>query len=243
MSFVQSVKVGDPDRYMAAMRAPQSVRQHLMVLFAFNLEIARAPWASAEPMIAEMRLQWWLDAIGDIYEGRGARGHEMLAPLAVIINAHALPRLLFEQLIEARRFDIYSKPHTDRPAFDTYIDETSAHLMVLAGQVLSVTDTGALRRVGHAVGVANILRAAPELWARGRNPLLAEMKGPIDRAINDLNVKTPKGAFPVVLTGWRARSTLKMALARPERIKQGLLEESPAWRHASYWKCRLSKKI
>ena len=55
---------GDPDRYLSVLAAPLWARELLLPLYACNLEIARAPWASKEPMIAEMRLQWWRDKIG-----------------------------------------------------------------------------------------------------------------------------------------------------------------------------------
>ncbi|NOX39165.1 MAG: squalene/phytoene synthase family protein, partial [Alphaproteobacteria bacterium] len=64
------VQRGDPDRFMSAMTAPPHLRGRLMVLYAFNLEIARAAWVTSEPMIAEMRLQWWLDMVTEIREGR-----------------------------------------------------------------------------------------------------------------------------------------------------------------------------
>ena len=57
------VERGDPDRFLAVMAAPPAARARLFPLYAFNLEVARAPWVTQEPMIAEMRLQWWRDAV------------------------------------------------------------------------------------------------------------------------------------------------------------------------------------
>ena len=51
------VERGDPDRFLATMAAPVALRATLFPLYAFNVEIARAPWVTQEPMIAEMRLQ------------------------------------------------------------------------------------------------------------------------------------------------------------------------------------------
>ena len=73
MSFdacAELVRRGDPDRFLSAMTAPPELRGRLMILYAFNLEVARAPWVASEPMLAEMRLQWWADAIAEIFEGR-----------------------------------------------------------------------------------------------------------------------------------------------------------------------------
>ena len=54
---------GDPDRFLAVMAAPVTVRARLLPLYAFNLEVARAPWVTDEALIAEMRLQWWRDVV------------------------------------------------------------------------------------------------------------------------------------------------------------------------------------
>ena len=45
---------GDPPRFRAAMAAPVAMRRLLFPLYAFNLEVARAPWVTQEPMIALM---------------------------------------------------------------------------------------------------------------------------------------------------------------------------------------------
>ena len=46
------VNRGDPDRFRSAMLAPMPIRGDLLALYAFNLEVARAPWVTNEPMIA-----------------------------------------------------------------------------------------------------------------------------------------------------------------------------------------------
>ena len=60
------VRRADPARFQAAMAAPVAARSVLFPIYAFNVEVARAPWVTSEPMIAEMRLQWWVDALEEI---------------------------------------------------------------------------------------------------------------------------------------------------------------------------------
>ena len=66
------VERGDPVRFRAAMASPMAARRVLFPLYAFNLEVARAPWVTQEPMIARMRLQWWRDALAEIAAGGDA---------------------------------------------------------------------------------------------------------------------------------------------------------------------------
>ncbi|MBL4805891.1 MAG: squalene/phytoene synthase family protein [Rhodobacteraceae bacterium] len=238
----QQVQQGDPDRYLATSLVQEPLKSSLLTLYAFNLEIARAPWTSAETMIAEMRLQWWLDSIGDIFEGRGPRGHQVLEPLAALIKKHDLPRKLFDEMINARQFDIYKEPHADRVAFDQYIHATSSNIMELSALVLGASDVEIVkvRQVGYAMGVANLLRAAPELTARGRVVLPENVTGLVADALGMAVARYDVSAAvrPAVLAGWRAVATLKTAQKSPESIQAGLLEESPAWRRVSFWWAR-----
>ena len=76
------VERGDPDRFAATMAAPVAARAQLWPLYAFNLEVARAPWVTKEPMIAEMRLQWWRDVVAE----PTPRAHDVAGPLQALIR-------------------------------------------------------------------------------------------------------------------------------------------------------------
>ncbi|KAB2881303.1 MAG: phytoene synthase, partial [Albidovulum sp.] len=69
------VEEGDPERFAATMAAAPEARLRLWPLYAVNLEIARAPWAAREPMLAEMRLQWWIDTLRELAAGGARAGH------------------------------------------------------------------------------------------------------------------------------------------------------------------------
>ena len=98
-SCAETVHSGDPMRFLSAMTADGADRDALMVLYAFNVEVARAPWVTEEPMIAEMRLQWWIDAVGEIFTGATVRRHQVVTPLADLVASRDLPRGPFHALI------------------------------------------------------------------------------------------------------------------------------------------------
>jgi 15-cis-phytoene synthase len=127
-AFVQR---GDPDRFAAVVAAPLAVRGQLFVLYAWNLEVARAPWVTAEPMIAEMRLQWWRDVLD-----APRRAHEVAGPLHDLMAEAALPVAVMDRLIAARTWDVYRDPHADQGALDMYLEDTGAGLMWLAAKAL-----------------------------------------------------------------------------------------------------------
>nr|MBA3326484.1 squalene/phytoene synthase family protein [Paracoccaceae bacterium] len=97
---------GDPERFRAAMAAKAGpARDGLMALYAFNLEIARAGYVTSEPLLGEIRLRWWVEAVGEIYVGAAPRAHEVCGPLAAAIRGSGLPRGLIEAMIAARAWD------------------------------------------------------------------------------------------------------------------------------------------
>lgn len=234
-SCAEMVKRGDPDRFLAAMAAPPPAREVLFPLYAFNLEVARAPWVTEEPMIAEMRLQWWRDALEEIGQGGPVRRHEVTTPLEPVLSPEDAARL--DALIDARRWDIYRAPFEDAAHFDAHIDATAGHLMWTAARALGArTGERAVRDLAYAAGVANWLAAVPDLEARGRIPLVdgrAEgVKALATRALERLGAArkaradVPGVAAPALLAAWRAAPTLKAARKDPARVADGTLAES-----------------
>ena len=230
------VERGDPLRFRAAMAAPVSARRILFPLYAFNMEIARAPWVTQEPMIAEMRLQWWRDALEEIAERKTARKHEVVDALVGCLDAEGARCL--DGLIAARRWDVYKDGFEDTAHFDDYINATSGHLMWTAARLLGTADEGIVRKFAYGVGIANIFQAIPALQAQDRKPLIdASQAGVLalaDRAIDSLNqskasrksVSTNAGAG--LLAGYHARPILRMVRADPDRVAQDALDTNPA---------------
>ena len=226
------VQRGDPDRFAAVMAAPVAARARLLPLYALNLEVARAPWVSKEPMIAEMRLQWWRDVVAE----PRARAHEVAAPLHAVIQETALPLDVLDRMIEARRWDIYREPFADEAAFAAHLDATAGGLMWLSGLALGAAPDheAALRAIGWASGLVAWLRAVPELEARGRLPLPDGRREAVAalarRGLTLLNegraARLPASLRPAILPAWQAGALLRLAAAEPGRVADGTLHLS-----------------
>lgn len=236
------VERGDPDRFMATMAAPPEARAVLFPLYAFNLEVARAPWVASEPMIAEMRLQFWRDVVEEIGQGKPPRAHEVVEPLAQAIQPENAAPL--DELIAARRWDIYRDAFEDEAHFDRYIDATAGNLAWVAARALGAADEAetAIRDMAWGGAVAGFLRAVPELEARGRVPLLdgrpEGVKALADRALTRFRQgkaaqsTIPAAARPALYTFWQAEPILKTALANPLCVADGALAVSEFARRA-----------
>ena len=223
------VEKGDPVRFASAMAAPVAARARLFPLFAFNVEVARAPWVTQEPMIAEMRLQWWRDALAEIAAGGLVRRHEVVTPLALVLPPEHAQML--DETVDARRWDIGRAPFEDAADFDSYIDQTSGHLMWAAAAMLGAVNEGAVRDYAYGVGVAQFLVAVPELEARGRIPLVdgrpegvqALAEAALARLRRGRAEGVARAARPALWAGWQAEAVLRQVVADPRRVAEGTL--------------------
>lgn len=226
------VERGDPDRFLAVRAAAPWARELLFPLYAFNLEVARAPWVTQEPMIAEMRLQWWRDVLAEATP----RGHEVAGPLQALIRDAGLPLPVLDRMVAARRWDVWREPFDDAAALAEYLEDTAAGLMWLAARALGAPDAAEapVRAYGWAAGLANFLRAVPELQARGRRPLPqgAEVADLARQGLARLEQAraarglVPKGVAPALLAGWQAEGLLRLAVSDPAAVREGRLKLS-----------------
>ena len=217
------------------MAAPVSARRILFPLYAFNVEVARAPWVTQEPMIAEMRLQWWRDALEEIAAGGPVRKHEVVDALVEVLDPKGAQ--LLDGLIAARRWDCYKDAFEDAAHFDSYIDATSGHLMWTAARLLGQADETAVRDFAYGVGVANLLRAIPDLEERGRMPLLDGSEAGVAQLVTQAEARVSKAveqraqigpeAAPALYSGYLARPVLRQVRRDPGKVARGTLGLPP----------------
>jgi 15-cis-phytoene synthase len=235
------VQRADPDRFMATMAAPVAARLVLFPLYALNVEVARAPWVTEESMIAEMRLQWWRDAVAEIAQGDVVRRHQVVTPLAGILKPELAA--LMDEMIAVRRWDIYRDPFEDIEHFQKYLDRSSGTLMWVAARTLGDANEQTVRDFGFATGVANWFQAIPELVERKRIPLLDGTSDGVralaQEALLRLNkarrsrALVSKSARPAMLAGWQTKAVLQQVIRDPDRVANGALGQSEAAKRAS----------
>lgn len=156
-----AVRRYDRDRFVTALFAPAGPREDLFTLYAFNTEIARIRETVSEPMLGQIRLQWWRDTMDCLCRG-DATHHPLGDELSQLIRRQSLPRPLFDRLIEARELDMQDAPAETLSQLRLYVEDSSAGLSALAALVLGGDDAPtqeAARHVGQAWGLLGLLRA------------------------------------------------------------------------------------
>jgi len=167
----------DRDRTLTVLAAPQRAAADLAVLYAFNLEIALVRDSVTEPMLGRIRLQWWREALAEVYAGRPRR-HAVLESLAALHARAPLSRIYFDRLIDARETEFDDIIPADRAALESYADATSGDLIRLAAEATGIDPSSGevaalIRHVGIGFGLTGIARAALYL-ARRRQTLLPQ---------------------------------------------------------------------
>ncbi|MEP1766541.1 MAG: squalene/phytoene synthase family protein [Sulfitobacter sp.] len=228
------VERGDPLRFRTAMLAPVAQRPALFALYAFNVEVSRGPWVTQEPMIAEMRLQWWRDVLEEIAQGGPVRRHEVATPLAEVLSPQQAQML--DVLVAARRWDIYRDPFEDAADLTRYIDQTAGHLMWVAARILGQAEEAPVRRAAYAAGIGAWLRAIPALEEAGRVPLLDGTPDGVVALASDAisallearaNRKlVARGCTPALLGATAAEPALRWAQKYPQAVVEGALPET-----------------
>lgn len=156
------VRQHDPDRYLISLLMPRKHRAALWVLFAFNFEIAKTREVVSDTTIGLIRLQWWRDAIKEIYEGGEPRQHEVVAPLSMVVKQYDLPKDLFDNLIYAREFDLEGVAPATMEGLYNYCTYTHEPLVRLALMILGETeDEAAIKAVSMRYSLVGTLRAVP----------------------------------------------------------------------------------
>ena len=232
------MRAGDPDRHAATLAAPEAARAALWPLYAFNLEIARAPWVTAEPMIAEMRLQFWTDVLDAIAAGKPPRAHHVAEPLAKVWRGQNLPIALGHEMIAARHRDITRDAFGDAAALHAHLDATSGNLMWLAALTLGAgrEAEATVRQMGMASGLANWFLAVPQLQAHGWSALPGASDVEIAALARDGLARLARAraarhkvcarAIPALLVGWQAGPILARAAKSPALVRAGGLQMS-----------------
>lgn len=161
-SLAALVRQHDPDRFLTALFAPPDKRDALLVLYAFNHELARAREVASQPTLALIRLQWWREVV------EGAPRHHVVADkLRSAIDQGRLQRDDLLALVAAREAEA-------EPEIAT-LDDWRAYLLggaggvaVAAARALGASQPEMVRPLGAAYGVAGLLRNMPLLAAQRR---------------------------------------------------------------------------
>lgn len=204
MTWQEELRGRDPDRAGAALLAPVAARPRLLTLAALDRELARVPHISADPLLAEIRAQWWVEALERI--AGGGPGETPL--LQAVAGSWGADAALLLPLASGWRDACAPESRSGVPAIVTHLDATAAEAMWQAARVLGAAAEAepGVRAQGRAAGAVHWLRAGGEGGAA-----LAEAAGAWfdDAAAAGL----PRSLGPALYAGAAPEKTLASAVA------------------------------
>ena len=171
-TLAEGVRRNDPDRYLCTLFAPSDRRPGLLALLAFNHEVAKIRETVSEPMLGQIRLQWWRESLDGIEAGTPRR-HEVVLALAEAMHRHGLPRVLFDRLLDARERDLDDVPFATMSDLEDYVRDTASGLAVLQSAVLGLGEAAqpVAERVAAGFALAGLIRATAHLARQKRMAL------------------------------------------------------------------------
>jgi phytoene synthase len=195
------VRRADPDRWLASRFITDAqARADVIALYALNHELARVAETVREPLMGEIRLTWWREALDEIFAGGAVRRHPVTDALAPAIRRRGLARAPLEAMVEARFADLEPDALAKDGALEAYADGTAGALMALAVAVCGGVEAHGLRRVAWAWSLAGLLRLRqagvarlPAQWDEAR--VRAAVRGALGEARPAVQA-LPVAAFP-----------------------------------------------
>ena len=195
----ETLKQADPDRYRAALMADAQRRGDLLILYAFHYELSKVPDVTSEPMVGQIRYEWWREAIEEIYSGGEVRRHEISTPLTELLRRTNVPRFWIDRLIDGRARDLDPQPFADMEEAQIYARQTSGQLMQIAVKLIGGEPDDAVLKAGEAWGLTGLARSFGYYHDRIlQNLAFEDLLETTRKTYNSANIDMPAQIFPAL---------------------------------------------
>lgn len=210
---LQHVQEHDLDRYYCCLFAPAAKRDDLFAVLAFNQEVTKTRAVVSEPMLGEIRLQWWREALEEVAANK-PRAHPVVERLAATDGVeHILPFL--NQIVDAWSDDLQPSGTAGVDYLETLAGVTGGALHQALLLILSPdAATDHLAAAKHAGAAWSLLASVRGLEAEIKNGAMPEleglsgdaMKNQMQQVVKNLGTKVANhlDAFNEAATGFRS---------------------------------------
>ncbi len=169
----ESARAHEPDRYIAALLSPVPARAPLIALAAFTGEINKISRVVSDPHLAEIRLQWWRDAV--LAPQAVLTGNPVADSIIPVVAGREDLRALTDTWLDAVAQTFYQAEPASEAALFTEMEALEGIPFLLAARICGAPATSELNEMtkgaGRAYGLSRLGLAMAQSLARGRLPL------------------------------------------------------------------------
>ena len=135
--------------HLAITLMPQDVQLSIYVLCSFFAELDVIPATVSEPMLGEIRYQWWRDVINE----KNAQS-PLAEKLLEAMQTHNWAEKPLLDMIDAKIFDLYANPMETKTQFEAYAGHTYSTLLQLTANSIAPATAKLFSDVSGHLGVA-----------------------------------------------------------------------------------------
>lgn len=135
--------------HLAISLMPQNIQKSTYALYSFFAELDGLAAQVSEPMLGEIRCQWWRDVITQ-KQAQSPLAEALLAA----IEQHNWPQKALLDLIDAKIFDLYADSMDNKASFEAYAGHTYSTLLQLTATAIDPLAAKQFANVSGHLGVA-----------------------------------------------------------------------------------------
>jgi phytoene synthase len=152
-----------PEQALALSYAPVTLRAGVQALFTLDETLGQILRTTREPMVGQMRLTWWHEALAAL-DVAPPPAQPVLQALAAEVITRGVSGTALAEMIDG--WDVLLEPDPlDRAMLDTYAKQRGSRLFVLAGKILGAGSRDPLDRAGAGWALADLARHSRDALA------------------------------------------------------------------------------
>ena len=171
LELSHQLRDGDRPRFLCSLFLPQIHRAAVFALYKFNLDVARVGVEISDPMIGQLRLKWWYDAVSNIGTGK-VPNHPTVVILDRVFSQYNLDPAVLQSVVEAYVEQLIMARQINLAGLLSNLDKTLGRLNELIIHIIDgVCSDEAVKagfHIARASGLSNLIRNLPKTISRGR---------------------------------------------------------------------------
>ncbi|MET3826717.1 phytoene synthase [Sphingomonas sp. PvP055] len=208
----------DPERALALSYAPVGMRGAMEALLALDATLGGILRTTREPMVGQMRLTWWHEALSAL-DTAPPPAQPVLQALSADVVAHGISGTVLAGMIDG--WEMLLEPELlDRDMLESYAKHRGGKLFLIAGELLGTGPRDPLERAGEGWALADLARHSRDPVAASRTRDLAmtvlsdAMQQRWSRNARSLGAMTLSARFDLAGDGVSAPVTSPARIAR-----------------------------